>query len=121
MRDDAPTSCRRAEAWGSRVSSGLAWLAGGVFVVVTLFIVAVFAVMVVALVKRGRAVREEGLDPLTGDIQLAGQLSRSQLMAPATVQRPVPERLAEVDELLRSGAITADEHQAQRARILTDL
>jgi hypothetical protein len=103
------------------VSSGLVWVAGGVFVLVTLFILIVFVVMVVALVKRGRAVREEGLDPVTGDIQLAGQLSRSQLMAPATSQRPVPERLAEVDELLRTGAITAQEHEAQRARILADL
>ncbi|KQX61782.1 hypothetical protein ASD06_14490 [Angustibacter sp. Root456] len=94
---------------------------GVIFVLVTLFIVAVFVIMVVALVKRGRAVREEGLDPLTGDIQLAGQLHRSQLMAPATAQRPVPERLAEVDELLRTGAITAQEHEAQRARILADL
>ena len=94
---------------------------GLVFALVTLFIVVVFVTMIVALVRRSRAVREEGLDPLTGDIQLAGQLSRSQLMAPATAQRPVPERLAEVDELLRSGAITAEEHEAQRARILADL
>jgi hypothetical protein len=94
---------------------------GVVFVAVTLLIVAVFVIMVVAMVKRARAVREEGLDPLTGDIQLAGQLSRSQLMAPATPQRGVPERLAELDELLRTGAIGADEHQAQRARILAEL
>ncbi len=106
------------------MSSGFAGFGivfGIVFVLVTLFIVAVFVVMVVALVKRGRATREEGLDPFTGDIQLAGQLSRSQLMAPATAQRPVPERLAEVDELLRTGAISATEHEAQRARILADL
>ncbi|MGN6612351.1 MAG: hypothetical protein ACTHLJ_11295 [Angustibacter sp.] len=103
------------------VSGQLVWVAGGVFVLVTLFILVVFVVMVVALVKRGRAVREEGLDPLTGDIQLAGQLSRSQLMAPATAQRPVPERLAELDELLRTRAISADEHAAQRSRILADL
>ncbi|HEX3002821.1 MAG TPA: SHOCT domain-containing protein [Angustibacter sp.] len=106
------------------MSSGIAGFGivfGIVFVLVTLFIVAVFVIMVVALVKRGRAVREEGLDPLTGDIQLAGQLSRSQLMAPAAPQRTVPERLAEVDELLRTGAISAAEHEAQRARILADL
>lgn len=94
---------------------------GVLFVLVTLFIVAVFVIIVVALVKRGRAVREEGLDPLTGDIQLAGQLSRSQLMAPAAQQRTVPERLAELDELLRTGAITAEEHEAQRGRIISDL
>lgn len=94
---------------------------GVLFVLVTLFIVAVFVVMVVALVKRSRAVREEGLDPVTGDIQLAGQLSRSQLMAPAAPQGTVPERLAEVDELLRTGAITPEEHEAQRGRILADL
>lgn len=101
--------------------AGFGVLFGLVFALVTLFIVVVFVVMVVAIVKRSRAVREEGLDPITGDIHLAGQLSRSQLMAPATTQRSVPERLAEVDELLRSGAISAEEHQSQRARILADL
>ncbi|MGN6299800.1 MAG: hypothetical protein ACTHN8_01745 [Angustibacter sp.] len=94
---------------------------GVLFAVVTLFIVVVFVAMVIALVRRSRALREEGLDPLTGDIQLAGQLSRSQLMAPAAPQRTVPERLAEVDELLRTGAISAEEHATQRGRILADL
>ncbi len=100
---------------------GLGIVFGLVFAVVTLFVVVVFVVIVVAMVKRVSAVREEGLDPLTADIQLAGQLSRSQLMAPAAAQRTVPDRLAELDELLRTNAISADEHQAQRARILADL
>lgn len=102
---------------------------GVVFVLVTLLIVAVFVFMVVATIRRTRAVRAEGLDPLTGDIALAGQLSRSQLLAPASPpvghigseHRSTTERLAEVDELLRNGVIDAGEHQAQRARILGDL
>ena len=106
------------------MSSGVAGFGvvfGVVFVLVTLFIVVVFVFMLVAMAKRSKAVRSEGLDPLTGDIQLAGQLSRSQLLAPATQRRTVPERLAEIDELLRTGVIDATEHQAQRARILADL
>jgi hypothetical protein len=88
------------------------WLTGGF---VTVFFGFVLTVMVVMVALRWRAARRQGLDPVAGDIQLMGQVSRSAMLAP---DRPVAERLAELDRLLQQRAITPEEHAAQRARIL---
>jgi hypothetical protein len=47
-----------------------------------------------------------------------GRVHDSALLAP---ERSTQERLAEIDELARSGSITAAEHDAARARILGSL
>lgn len=88
------------------------WLTGGF---VTVFFGFVLTMMVATMVLRWRAARRQGLDPVAGDIQLMGQVSRSAMLAP---DRPAAERLAELDRLLQQRVITAEEHAAQRARIL---
>ena len=88
------------------------WLVSGL---VTVIFVVVLTSIVVAVVVRWRAAKRQGLDPMAADIQLMGQVHRSALLA---AQRPVAERLAELDRLAQQGAISAEEHAAQRARIL---
>ncbi|MGZ4635435.1 hypothetical protein [Oryzihumus sp.] len=91
------------------------------FAAVVTLIVLGFVAMLATAAYRARAARRAGLDPLAGDIQLAGQLRRSALLAPAGEERTTEQRLAELDALHRSGAINAEEREAQRARILSDL
>lgn len=91
------------------------WLMAGVFAVI---FVGVLIVMVVSVVLRWRAAEQQGLDPMAADIQLMGQVQRSALLAP---DRPVDERLAELDRLAEQGTISSEEHRSHRARILGDL
>ncbi|GAA1253714.1 SHOCT domain-containing protein [Oryzihumus leptocrescens] len=97
--------------------SGFRLFFGVVVTLVVLGFVAVFA----TVAYRAKAARRAGLDPLAGDIQLAGQLRRSALLAPAGEGKTTAARLAELDTLHRSGAITDEEWNAQRARVLSEL
>lgn len=85
---------------------------------VAVLVVAVVVFMVVATVKRYRAARTAGLDPFAGDVQVAGAVARSAALAP---DRPVADRLAEVERLHQQRQITDAERDAARARILGTL
>jgi nitric oxide reductase large subunit len=47
--------------------------------------------------------------------------ARSRPAAPAPAVRPAAERLAELDDMLQRGSITAQEHGEARARVLGDV
>ncbi len=88
--------------------------------VIALFFVFVITMMVVTMRRRYKAAKNAGLDPFAGDIELLAQVKNSALLAPEPnlVEKPLPERLAAVDELYRAGIITAQERDATRARLI---
>lgn len=88
------------------------------FVVVVVFIIGVVVFMVVAITRRWAAVRREGMDPMTADVEMMGRLNRSALLAE---DRSVEQRLAELDRLAEAGTISDEERAAARARILGEL
>jgi hypothetical protein len=100
------------------VDTGFPALIGVGFAVFAVFFVLVLGVIVVSAVKRYRAAKAAGLDPFAADVQVMGRVHDSALLAP---ERSVQERLAEVDELARTGAISAAERDEARARILGSL
>jgi len=81
-----------------------------------LLFVSVVVFIIFTWVRRYRAAKNAGLDPFAGDIQLMGAAKDSAMLAP---ERSVAERLAEVDALRAAGTISADEHAAARARIIS--
>lgn len=92
----------------------------------TIFII-VAAIIVIGgiatAIYRFRAARRAGLDPLAPDISLASQALHSPLMQGTANARPrdtrdIATRLAEVDELFRSGTIDSAERQRARDRII---
>ncbi len=88
---------------------------GVVFAIVGVLFVAVVVLIVVTAVKRARAAKAAGLDPFAADIQVMGTIAHAQALAP---DRPVEERLAEIERLYAAGTIDAAERSAARARIL---
>ncbi|MWB98642.1 resistance to Congo red protein [Agromyces seonyuensis] len=88
---------------------------GVVFVLVSLVIAAGFVFVVVAIVRNARRARAHGLDPMTMETDLAARVFTSDLLAPA---ESIESRLARVDALRQSGAISADEHAQARAAIV---
>lgn len=100
--------------------SGLGY--GGIFAVFfavgALFIVGVVIFMIVAIVRRWTAVKREGMDPLTADVELMGRLNRSGMLAE---NLSAEQRLAQLDRLVESGTISEEERAAARARILGTL
>ena len=92
----------------------------------TIFII-VAAIIVIGgiatVIYRFQAARRAGLDPLAPDISLASQALHSPLMQGTANARPrdtrdIATRLAEVDELFRSGTIDSAERQRARDRII---
>lgn len=98
--------------------SGLPALIGVGFAVFAVFFLVVLVLIVVSAVKRYRAAKQAGLDPFAADVQVMGRVHDSALLAP---ERSVEERLAEVDQLARTGSISEAERDAARARILGSL
>ncbi|MFN8158235.1 MAG: SHOCT domain-containing protein [Candidatus Nanopelagicales bacterium] len=96
-------------------------IVGGLGIMAVLFVLfGIFFLLVVGFIvfsasRRYRAAKAAGLDPYAGDIQLMGQAKNSAMLAP---ERSVADRLAEVDALRAAGTISAEEHDAARARIL---
>jgi hypothetical protein len=86
-----------------------------IFAVFVLFILAVATFMVVAMRRRYRAAKRAGLDPFAGDIEVMAQVKNSALLA---ADKPLPERLAAINELHRTGIISAEERDVARSRIL---
>ena len=82
---------------------------GGVLVVLGVIATAVLAVY------RGRRMAVRGQNPLTLQEDLAYQAMQSRTLAP---ERPLEQRLAELDDLHRRGVISDDEHRAARAEAL---
>lgn len=80
--------------------------------------VAVVVLIVVSAVKRYRAAKAAGIDPFAGDIQVMGALAHSAALAP---DRPVADRLAEIERLHQQRQISDAERDAARARILGTL
>lgn len=96
------------------------------FVVVVGILVAIASVVMAA--RRAKKLHDAGIDPLDPETDLQVRMARSRAMAPAPRdvsgsgdRQPVAERLAEVDRLHAEGAITSDERDAARARILGSL
>jgi hypothetical protein len=81
--------------------------------------------VVVGLIGIGTAIwrfsvlRQGGLNPFVAKEQLEAKLAQSQMMEPAAPDKTVEERLAEVDDLLDRGVITAQERDAARAKIIS--
>jgi hypothetical protein len=83
---------------------------GGVLFALVMVVVLVALVLVVAsAVRRGPADEPAPLEPMTAE----------QLLPPEP--RTVEERLAEIDALHASGAITDSERDEARARIITSM
>jgi hypothetical protein len=98
--------------------TGFPAIIGVGFAVFVIFFLGILVLIVVSSVKRYRAAKAAGLDPFAADVQVMGRVHDSALLAP---ERSTQERLAEIDELARSGSITAAERDAARARILGSL
>jgi hypothetical protein len=85
------------------------------FGVVALFVLAVFVMVALSAVRSRRVLRESGLDPLAAHAQLAVRFAEGPLGAS---RKPLEQRLAELDDLLRRGVITSTEHQEARRQAL---
>ena len=85
------------------------------FAAIPIAVGVIFVLIVVVVVVRVVGLRRKGLNPLTLETDLAAKVMNSEMLAP---ERPIAERLAEIDTLLAAGAISEAEHAAARARIL---
>ena len=85
------------------------------FGVVALLILVGFVLTIALAVRNVRAVRRAGRDPWTLQAEIATQLASSSALAPS---RSLEERLAELDDLLARGVISASENAAARAAVL---
>lgn len=89
-----------------------------IFIIAGAVIAVGFVVVIVLAVRNSNRIRQAGHDPLTLQSDLALKVMNSDLLSP---EKPVADRLAELDALLASGAITEPEHAAARAKILGSL
>jgi hypothetical protein len=83
-------------------------------VFIVLFVAAVIVIVITVVRNIGKA-RRSGLDPLTMQTDLAARVMNSDLLA---AEKPLAEKLEDVDALLARGAITQEEHATARAAIL---
>ncbi|MVU76756.1 hypothetical protein GPX89_05780 [Nocardia sp. ET3-3] len=83
--------------------------------VVVLVMVAIVSFGIYTAVRRYRAARELGIDPLTADLQWQARIANSATFDPAP---STERRLDELEHLYRAGKITHEEHQQARARLL---
>lgn len=86
-----------------------------VFLVVLAIILVAAVFVVVSVVRNIAKAKASGLDPLTLQTDLAAKVMNSDLLAS---EKPLAQKLADVDALLASGAITPEEHGTARAAIL---
>ena len=87
------------------------------FGLVLAFIVAVFVLVAVSMVRNARRLRSAGIDPLAAQAEMMVGLHRSRFFARA---RSLEERLSEVDRLYAAGKISGEEHQRARSALLAD-
>jgi len=84
------------------------------FAVVPIVIAAVVVLIAVLIVVNLRRARKLGVNPLTLETDIAAKLATGGFGA----ERPLGERLAEIDGLLAAGTITEQEHAAARRAAL---
>ena len=106
------------------------WIVPLIIGVSLLFFASVFALITIFIVRvykrNAAAARQAGMDPLAMETQMYGKVYNSQLLnqglnPEATQgQRPMADRLEEVEGLYRTGAISAQERQSARDAILRD-
>jgi uncharacterized membrane protein len=89
-----------------------------VFAIVAVIIVLGIIAVIVLAVRNGAKARRAGLDPTTLNTDIAIRVLQSEALRG---EQSVEQRLAKLDELTASGAISNDEHAAARARILGDI
>jgi hypothetical protein len=85
------------------------------FAVFALFFVLIVVLIGKTAVRSRKVLRDNGLDPLAAQAQLAVRLARGPLGTPA---KSLEQRLSELDDLHRRGLITDDEHSAARRAAL---
>jgi hypothetical protein len=85
------------------------------FVIFGVFFVIAVAFGVTTAVRSRKVLRDNGLDPLAAQAQLAVRLAQGPMGTPAT---SLEQRLTELDDLHRRGLITDDEHGAARRAAL---
>jgi competence protein ComGC len=85
------------------------------FVLFAIVFVAIIVLMVVAISRNWKAAKAAGLDPLTAQTQLMAKVAQAPML-----QSPA-DRLASLEELYADGAISAEEHQRERTRILGEV
>jgi hypothetical protein len=90
---------------------------------IALFVI-VGIIAIGSAIWRFSVLRQGGLNPFVAREQLEARLAQSQLLRPPDPQpsRQEPskeQRLAEVDDLFQRGIISAEEHSAGRAKIIS--
>jgi hypothetical protein len=119
----------------SFVDSSSGSFSGAFGLIIVLMVIGVVVSIALSL-RRANKYREAGIDPLDPETDLKVRMAQRMGMAPPPTRnagtaetagtgvppardgRTTAERLAEVDRLHESGAISAAEHQSARARIL---
>jgi hypothetical protein len=86
------------------------------FAIVGIMILAGTATVIVLIVVNVRKVRQAGHDPLTLNADLSVRALDSALLAP---EKTTEARLAELDDLLKRGVISPEEHAEARMRVLS--
>ncbi len=103
------------------------------FVVVGIALVVILGFGIFAGVRNYRAAKRHGMDPFAVETELAGRAYNSALLAPppgaaqpGQAGQPAQhagtktERLQEIEDMYRNGAITSSERQRARDAILTE-
>jgi hypothetical protein len=85
------------------------------FAVFAVFFVTVLVFAVTGIARSRKVLRQNGLDPLAAQAQIAVRLAQGPL---GTRAPGLEQRLAELDDLHRRGVITTAEHEAARRTAL---
>lgn len=88
---------------------------GVLFGVVSAVIGLGFVAIVVTIVLRSARMAKRGQNPFTMEEDLAYQAMQSRTLAP---EKPLEQRLAELDDLLARGVISDEEHRTARTEAL---
>jgi hypothetical protein len=85
---------------------------------IALFVI--FAIVGVgSAIWRFSVLRRGGLNPFVATEQIEAKLAQSRLLQPPPTETTKEQRLAEIDDLYQRGVISADEHVAGRAKIIS--
>ncbi len=100
------------------------------FVIIPIAFVLILGFGIFVAVRNYRAAKRQGMDPFAVETELAGRVYNSALLAPppGSTQPGRPghpaatkaERLQEIEDLYRNGAITSAERQRARDAVLTE-
>jgi hypothetical protein len=87
------------------------------FAIFGVFFVVVLAFGATTAVRSRKVLRDNGLDPLAAQAQIAVRLAQGPLGTPV---KSLEQRLTELDDLHRRGLISNEEHAAARRTALTE-